>query len=45
MNYMLYTHDVTCNLSRWNNEGYYIIEKVKKNLNILKKQYFLINFA
>ena len=34
MNYMLYTHDVTCNLSRWNNGG----NDIYKNLNILKKK-------
>ena len=34
---MLYTHDVTYNLSRWNNGGNDIYQKVNKNLNILKK--------
>ena len=37
MIYVLCTHDVTCNLSRWNNGGNYIYKKVNKNWNILKK--------
>ena len=32
---MLYTYDVTRNLSRWNNGGNYILKKVNKS--ILKK--------
>ena len=31
LNCMLYTHDVTCNLSRWNNGGNDIYKKINKN--------------
>ena len=27
LNYMLYTHDVTCNVSKWNNGGNDIYKK------------------
>ena len=37
---MFYTHDVTCNLCRWNNGGNDSYKKDDKNLDILKKQFF-----
>ena len=41
---MLYTHDVTCNLSRWNKKGNDIYEKDQQNLKHFEKIAFLINF-
>ena len=41
---MLYTHDVTCNLSRWNNEGNDIYGKGKWKLKHFEKLVFLNEF-
>ena len=43
MNYMLYTDDVTCNLSRSNNRDNHIYEKGQQKH--FEKIDFLINFA
>ena len=40
MNYVLYTHDVTCDLRRWNNEGNDIYKKGQWKLKQLKKNFF-----
>ena len=40
MNYMLYKHDVTCNMSRWNNGGNYIYKKGQQKLTHLEKIVF-----
>ena len=37
LNYMLYTQDITYNLSRWNNRGNDIYKKDQQKLKILKK--------
>ena len=43
LNYMLYTHDVTCSLSRWNIGGNDIYKKNKKTIKtktFLKNSFF-----
>ena len=41
LNYMLYTDDVTCNLSRWNNGGNDIYKKDQQKLKHFEKIVFL----
>ena len=41
MNYMLYTHDVTCNMSRWNIGGNDIYKKGQLKLKHFEKIVFL----